>query len=326
MANEMHLRDHALRPGGAAAAASESPLAVECRHVTKYFYVRPGSDDDDRAAGAHTPAGAGDGEPPPADRTLWDAVKGRLIRPARRVAAVSNVSFSVRRGEIFGIIGPNGSGKSTLVRLLSTLLIPDHGSIRIFGHDVVTEQLTVRRLINRVSVEAAFFKKLSALENLSYAARLYDLPVRQARQQAVEILSRLGLPRSKLSVPLEELSRGMQQKVAVARALFTSPVLLLLDEPTTGLDPRSKREVQVFIRQLHEQHDATVLLTSHDMQEIERLCGRVGFIKDGKLIVQGTVEELKALLPGGVGDLEELFFRLTGSEWKPEDEEVGSHE
>lgn len=296
-------------------------LAVECRHVSKYFYVRSepeqGEPDDARdPAPAHRANGRLPGLP-----GRLAALAGRWMRPTRRVAAVQDLTFSVRRGEIFGIIGPNGSGKSTLVRLLSTLLLPDEGTIRIFGHDAVAEQQKVRRLINRVSVEAAFFKKLSALENLSYAARLYDLPVREARERAIDILRRLGLPRSKLDVPLEELSRGMQQKVAIARALFTSPVLLLLDEPTTGLDPRSKREVQEFIRQLHDEHGATVLLTTHDMQEAERLCGRIAFLKDGRFVALGTPDELKASVPGRRLSLEELFFALTGSEWELQDGE-----
>ena len=299
-------------------------MAVECRHVTKYFYVRAELEEEPGAGGTGASDAGANGALSGLPGRLA-LLPGRWFRPARRVAAVKDLTFSVRRGEIFGIIGPNGSGKSTLVRLLSTLLLPDEGEIRVFGHDVVTEQQKVRRLINRVSVEAAFFKKLSALENLSYAARLYDLPVRQAREQAIDILRRLGLPRSKLNVPLEDLSRGMQQKVAIARALFTSPVLLLLDEPTTGLDPRSKREVQDFIQQLHDEHDATVLLTTHDMQEAERLCGRIAFLKDGRFVAVGTAEELKASVPGKRVSLEELFFVLTGSEWQPfEDAEVES--
>ncbi len=297
----------------------QQPTAVECRHVSKYFYVHDeGAAGEDDSAGSHAVAGSNGRWRGVAGRLA--TIIGRLRRPPRKVAAVQDLSLSVRRGEIFGIIGPNGSGKSTLVRLLSTLLLPDEGSIHVFGRDVVAEQREVRRLINRVSVEAAFFKKLSALENLSYAARLYDLPPKEARERAIDILRRLGLPRAKLDVPLEDLSRGMQQKVAIARALFTAPVLLLLDEPTTGLDPRSKREVQDFVQELHDQHDATVLLTTHDMQEAERLCGRIAFLKDGQLVAMGTPEELKRSRPGRELTLEDLFFELTGSEWRPHEE------
>ena len=151
-------------------------------------------------------------------------------------------------------------GKSTLVRLLSTLLLPDGGTARIFGHDI-SETRAVRRLVNRVSVEASFFKKMSAVENLAYAARFYGMTPRETKARIPEILDRVGFPGSRRSHAMEHLSRGTQQKVALARALLTSPVLLLLDEPTTGLDPRSKLEVQDFIREVRARprHDHPAL-------------------------------------------------------------------
>ena len=169
-------------------------------------------------------------------------------RGRRRVTALRGVTFDVARGECVAILGPNGSGKSTLVRLLATLLLPDGGSARVFGHDAFRETRAVRRLVNRVSVEASFFKKMSAVENLSYAARFYGMRASETRDQIPEILRRVGFPGNRRGDPMEHLSRGMQQKVALARALLTAPVLLLLDEPTTGLDPRSKQEVQTFIK------------------------------------------------------------------------------
>ena len=211
----------------------------------------------------------------------------------REVRAVDDVTLSIRRREIVGILGANGSGKSTLVRMLSTLLIPDTGSVRIFGYDVEKDERMVQRLINRVSVEASFFKKLSPMENLIYAARLYNMPGAEARSKIRAILGRLGIPKDRIGQPLEHMSRGMQQKVAIARAFLTSPIVLLLDEPTTGLDPRSKIEVQNFVRELRETHDATILITTHDMDEAEALCDRVAIIDQGRIVAQGTVEELK---------------------------------
>ncbi|WP_376797091.1 ABC transporter ATP-binding protein [Thermogemmatispora sp.] len=211
----------------------------------------------------------------------------------RTVRAVDRVSLRVRRREIIGILGSNGSGKSTLIRILSTLLIPDSGRVTIFGYDVVRDEAVVRRLINRVSVEASFFKKLSPMENLIYAARLYNLPGRLARERIVTILERLGIGAERIKQPLEDMSRGMQQKVAIARAFLTAPVLLLLDEPTTGLDPRSKLDVQTFIRELREAHDATILLTTHDLEEAEALCDRVAIIDQGRIVALGSIEELK---------------------------------
>ena len=188
--------------------------------------------------------------------------------------ALNKVSFTMERGECVAILGQNGSGKSTLVRLLSTLLLPDGGEARVFGYDVFKEARAVRRLVNRVSVEASFFKKMSAAENLSYAARFYGMGPRETHHKIPRILERVGFPPNRRNESMENLSRGMQQKVALARALLTSPVLLLLDEPTTGLDPRSKQEVQTFIREIRERHDSTILLCTHDMKEAEELADR----------------------------------------------------
>ena len=242
----------------------------------------------------------------------------KRFRPGRKkkvVTAVDDVSLRVERGEVYGILGANGGGKSTLVRLVSTLLTLDSGRIEVFGHDVTRDEMAVKRLINRVSVDAAFFKKLSPYENLVYAARLYGLPARDARREAERILARLGIARTRLGEPLEQMSRGMQQKVAIARAILTSPTLLLLDEPTTGLDPRSKLDVQAFIEDLREHHDATVLLTTHDLAEAERLCDRLAILDRGQLVVEGTPDELKARVQRERGlppTLESVFMTWTG--------------
>jgi len=231
------------------------------------------------------------------------------------VKAVNDISFEIRRGEVFGVLGPNGSGKSTLVRCISTLLLPDSGAIAVFGHDVLSDEMAVKRLINRVSVEASFFKKLTPMENLLYGARLYGVSAGEARQRAVEILTRLGLKEDTLYRPMEEMSRGMQQKVAAARAFLTQPILLLLDEPTTGLDPRSKREVQDFLRELRDTHDATILLTTHDMQEADALCDRIAILDEGRIVALDTPAGLKARVPGSNGHqptLEDVFMELTG--------------
>lgn len=230
-------------------------------------------------------------------------------RQWRQVEAVSGISVDVPRGEILGILGPNGSGKSTLIRLMATLLLPDAGRVEVFGLDVVKHRLRVRRLINRVSVEASFFKKLTAEENLAYATGLYGVPNRDAQKEARQILERLGLPLKKLKVPLEQLSRGQQQKVAIARALLTSPTLMLLDEPTTGLDPQSKREVQQFVLEVRETHDATIVICTHDMDEAERLCDRVAMINRGRFEALDTPRSLKARYGR---TLEAVFFALIG--------------
>jgi len=224
--------------------------------------------------------------------------------------AVDGVSMRVVRGEIYGLLGANGSGKSTLIRMFSTLLTPDAGEVRVFGLDIRQDEDAVKRLINRVSVEASFFKKLSAMENLVYSARLYGVGPDESRGKALTILRRLGVDMDRVNEPLEQLSRGMQQKVAIARAFLTAPTLLLLDEPTTGLDIRSKREVQTFVRDLRDEHDATILLTTHDLDEAERLSDRIGILHDGRLVAEGTADELRAR--HGATTLEDVFMSVTG--------------
>src|SRR6478752_4944814 len=196
-------------------------------------------------------------EPVPARRPagppalLIEDVSKRFVvgRKKKPVTAISHVSMRLERGDVHGILGSNGSGKSTLIRLICGLLTLDEGRVEVFGHDIERDELAVKRLINRVSVDAAFFKKLSPMENLLFAARLYGLDGKAAKADALAILARLGISEKRVGRPVEQMSRGMQQKVAIARALLTSPTLLLLDEPTTGLDPRSKLDVQSFIEE-----------------------------------------------------------------------------
>lgn len=243
----------------------------------------------------------------------------------KRVVAVDNISFRVERGEIFGVLGPNGTGKSTLIRLMSTLLMPDTGHVRVFGLDVEQDEARVKRLINRVSVEASFFKKLSPMENLMYGARLYGVEPAYARRKVVEILTRLGLEDRSISTSMEDMSRGMQQKVAIARAFLTAPVLLLLDEPTTGLDPHSKREVQAAVRELRDTHEATVVLTTHDMTEADELCDRIAIVDKGRVVALDTPPALKELVrkPGeALPTLEDVFLRLTGKKLEEADMEA----
>jgi len=251
-------------------------------------------------------------------------------KPKKRVTAVDDITLEVQRGEIYGVLGANGSGKSTLIRLIATLLFPDAGTIEVFGLDVMKQAGQVRRLLNRVSVEASLFKKLSAMENLIYAARLYSVDAAVARRDIVRILGQLGIPEARVRQPVEKMSRGMQQKVAIARALLTSPVVLLLDEPTTGLDPRSKKDVQRFILELREQHDATVLLTSHDMDEADALCDRLAILHKGRIVVEGTPLELKEAHAnqhgtGPLPSLEDVFMDVTGRSLA-DDEEGGEEE
>ncbi|MCU0505717.1 MAG: ABC transporter ATP-binding protein [Chloroflexi bacterium] len=266
---------------------------------------------------------------PPA--LLVEGVTKRFVvgRKRKPVVAVDDVSLHVGRGEIYGLLGANGGGKSTLIRLMSTLLTLDTGRIEVFGHDVERDEMAVKRLINRVSVDAAFFKKLSPMENLLFAARMYGLPDATARAESIRILARLGISEKRLGRPTEQMSRGMQQKVAIARALLTSPTVLLLDEPTTGLDPRSKLDVQSFVEDVRTAHDASIVLTTHDLAEAERLCDRIGILDSGRLVVEGTAEALKtrvAVEHGRAPTLESAFMAWTGRSLDDDVEESGGEE
>jgi len=260
--------------------------------------------------------------------------RGRLSSMARGKrgrnrshTAVRDVSFRVSPGEIYGVIGANGSGKSTLIRILSTLLLPDAGQVRVFGHDVVRNVSSVRPLLNRVSADPSFFRAMSALENLLFYGRAYGMAGGDVRRRSEELLERLHLERDRLRAPMHHLSRGQQQKVAVARAFLTSPRLLLLDEPTTGLDPRSKRDVQAFTAQVREQ-GVTILLTTHDMEEAELLCDRIGFLAAGVLVAEGSPLELRRGVAAGQGlddiaevDMEAVFMELTGRSIEEDEEQ-----
>jgi ABC-2 type transport system ATP-binding protein len=234
------------------------------------------------------------------------------FRKKTELWAVDDVSFSVAQGETYGLLGPNGSGKSSLIRILSTLLIADSGYVNLLGYTLPEQQEEVRKIIGRVSVDAAFYKKLSARENLLYTALLYGQNARDAERRVMDILDRLGMENAKFSTPLEEMSRGMQQKISIARALMLNPPLLLLDEPTTGLDPKSRRDVQAFLEDLQRREGTTILLTTHDMAEAERLCVRIGFLAHGKLVAEGTASELMRL--AGTATLDDAFIKLTGEE------------
>jgi ABC-2 type transport system ATP-binding protein len=236
--------------------------------------------------------------------------------------ALDQVSMHVDTGRITGILGANGSGKSTLIRILATLMTPDAGTASVFGYDVVTQPDDVRRHINRVSVEASFFKEMSPWENMLYAARLYGSGGKGTRTRVEGMLERLGLPLDTLDKPMKQLSRGQQQKVAIARSFLTSPSLLLMDEPTTGLDPRSKREVQELVRSIRRDRAATVLLCTHDLEEAEVLCDHVLVLDQGRVLAEGTPAELIRKHAGEVGgSLEDAFMKLTGKRLE-EDEEA----
>jgi ABC-2 type transport system ATP-binding protein len=243
----------------------------------------------------------------------------------RAHTAVDNVSFQLAEGEIYGVIGANGSGKSTLIRVLSTLLLPDRGEVRVFGVDALHDPQSARPLLNRVSADPSFFRAMSAMENLLFYGRAYGLSGTAARDRSAAILRRLHLGAGHARQPMLNLSRGQQQKVAVARAFLSAPRLMLLDEPTTGLDPRSKRDVQGFVAEVNREDNVAILLTTHDMDEAELLCDRIGFLSGGRVVAEGTPLELRRQVaagrPLGEVDMEAVFMALTGRSVEDDEEE-----
>ncbi len=250
---------------------------------------------------------------------------GFLRRTTKEQWALKGISLRVGYGETYGLLGPNGSGKSTLIRILATLLAADGGTVEVLGYRLPEDERRVRECIGRVSVDAAYYKKLSARENLMFTALLYGFDQETASRRALEILGELGFDTKRFDDPLEDMSRGMQQKITITRALLTSPPLLLLDEPTTGLDPRSKREVQNFLDKLRSNTGTTILLTTHDMIEAERLrCDRLGLLARGQLVAEGTAEDLRQ--KAGAETLEDAFLKLTGESLDADENEEAQSE
>ena len=218
---------------------------------------------------------------------------GAFRRRAKEVEAVRGVSFDVGEGELFGLLGPNGAGKTTTIKMLITLLIPTSGSASVLGFDVVKSAREVRKRIGYVfGGDRGVYERLSGLDNLRYFAELYGVPAREQKRRIAELLDLVGLTgREKERV--EGYSRGMRQRLHVARGLLHDPPVLFLDEPTIGLDPVGARELRATIAALAAA-GKTVLLTTHYMFEADALCDRIAVIAQGKIVAEGTPQALKA--------------------------------
>ena len=223
---------------------------------------------------------------------------GAIRRRSHDVEAVKGVSFAIREGELFGLIGPNGAGKTTTIKMLITLLIPTSGSARVLGHDVVKDARWVRERIGYVfGGDRGLYERLSALDNLRYFAELYAVDPRQQRARIQELLELVGL-KGREQERVEGYSRGMRQRLHIARGLLHDPPVLFLDEPTIGVDPVGARELRALIASL-TQAGKTVLLTTHYMFEADSLCDRIAVIAKGEIVAQGTPKELKAGVEAG---------------------------
>lgn len=221
---------------------------------------------------------------------------------------LDQVSFTVETGEIFGVVGPSGSGKSTLIRLLAGLLVPDSGSVQVFGFDPVRQAGQVKRLMNPVSGQASFFRNRSVLENL--------LPVMRGssseailRHHLAEAFDILRLPRQLMDQPMENLTRQELQQVTIARSVLSCPQFLLLDDPTRGLDPDSHCPVYELLENLREAYGTTILVTLPGIRESEQVCDRIAVLHSGRLVALGMPYTIQRFLPAGGGQfaLEDLF-------------------
>jgi len=223
---------------------------------------------------------------------------GTFRRERKDVEAVKGVSFGIERGELFGLLGPNGAGKTTTIKMLITLLLPTSGSARVLGHDVVADARVVRRHIGYVfGGDRGLYERLSALDNLRYFAELYGVTPREQRERIAFLLEMVGLTgREKERV--EGFSRGMRQRLHIARGLLHDPEVLFLDEPTIGIDPVGARELRGTIATLREQ-GKTILLTTHYMFEADELCNRIAVIRDGEIVAEGSPADLKQRVSAG---------------------------
>ncbi|MBX6754223.1 MAG: ATP-binding cassette domain-containing protein [Thermorudis peleae] len=224
-------------------------------------------------------------------------VEGLRKRYANGVQALDGLSFRVKRGEIFGLLGPNGAGKSTTVRILATLTLPDSGTARIAGFDVVRQPQQVRRQIGYVAQASGVDRWLTGRENLLLQARLERLPAREARQRADELLTWLGLADAADRI-VNTYSGGMRRRLDIAIGLIHRPAVVFLDEPTTGLDPEARAALWQILLQLRAAQSISILLTTHYLDEADRLCDRLAIVDHGRVVAEGTPEELKAELQG----------------------------
>jgi ABC-2 type transport system ATP-binding protein len=230
--------------------------------------------------------------------------------------AVDDISFEVQAGEIFAFLGPNGAGKTTTIKMLTTLLSPDRGRISLDGHDAATDQDGVRRSFGIVFQDPSLDEELSARENMELHGVLYGVPAAELNARGAEMLDFVGLLDRKDSL-VKTFSGGMKRRLEIARGLLHHPRILFLDEPTVGLDPQTRNHIWEYIQKLNRDEGITVFLTTHYMDEADKVAGRVAVIDHGRILVQDSPQGLKAST--GTDSLEAAFIKLTGHGIRPEE-------
>jgi len=229
-----------------------------------------------------------------------------LAKHYNGLQAVRGLTLSIEEGEIFGLLGPNGSGKTTTILMLLGLTEPNEGSVRICGHDPVRDPLAVKRRVGYLPENVGFYDDLTARENLRFTARLNGMRDRDSAPKIDALLSQVGLEEA-ADRPVRTFSRGMRQRLGIADVLIKDPEFVILDEPTSGIDPEGANRLLGMIVEMRNSRGMTVLLSSHLLHQVQRICDRVGIMHRGKIVAQGTVDEL-----GSTGEGEELELRASG--------------
>lgn len=238
-----------------------------------------------------------------------DAIEARnLVKTFGEIRALGGLSFAVKKGEIYGLIGPNGAGKTTALRIIATLITPTSGSVKVFGFDVERNASEVRDIISYLPEEAGAYKNLSGWEYLEFMANFYSISEKTGQTVVKEAAEISGLG-DRLKDKVKTYSKGMGRRLLIARALMTKPKLAILDEPTSGLDVVHAFYVRRIIQDYAKEYGVTILLSSHNMLEVEFLCNRVALINEGEILAEGTPEEIKSRY--NAGNLEEAFMEAT---------------
>ncbi len=232
-----------------------------------------------------------------------------LVKQFGNIRALDGVSFNIKQGEIFGLIGPNGAGKTTTLRTISTLILPTSGSVKIFGLDAVSQATQVRKIISYLPEEAGAYRNLSGSEYLAFMAK-FSTKNRDALNETIKEATEISGLGERLRDKTKTYSKGMKRRLLVARALMTRPKLAVLDEPASGLDVLHAYHVREIIKTYVKEHGVTVLLSSHNMLEVEYLCDRVALVNKGKIVVEGKSDELKTRYQSV--NLEEVFAKVVG--------------
>ncbi len=234
-------------------------------------------------------------------------VVNELVKVYGKNTALQGISFTVDEGEIFGLIGPNGAGKTTTLRIIATLLKPTKGSVSVLGHDVVKEPLEVRKKLSYLPEEAGAYPHMKGIEYLEFVASLYYDDPNEIRSSINEAIKLSGLGEA-LYNQIKTYSKGMKRRLQLARALMVKPRLAILDEPTSGIDVLHAVHLRKLIKKASKEYNITILLSSHNMLEVEHLCDRVALLIDGKIVIEGTPEDIKRETK--TSNLEEAFSKV----------------